>query len=170
MHPLDGEAKTLSTKTYKVLDTKLKPVTLNVHTVKKRIIDGYQHYAYQFSICKGKKKITQKIKYSDSFNGRDHNATITAIRQESSPSLVIFSYYHHGWPYVDGIYSIVNDKLTKVKIKGGIGSEVYKYIGKNKIQSQYMNRFEGKMYIYISKFNAKTNTLTSKLVKIKKIW
>ncbi|MED4203651.1 hypothetical protein [Neobacillus mesonae] len=171
IYPLNGEAKALSTKTYKVLDTKLKPVTLKVETVKKRVFSyGYEHYAYQFSIYKGKTKIKQKIKYSDSFKSEDANAyaTVTVINYKSSPSLIIFSKEHNGWPFVDGIYSVVNGKLAKVKIKGEIGTYQYKFIGKNKIKSQYFDRFNNKEYIYNATFNSKTNTLTSKVVKTRK--
>jgi len=164
----NAEAKVFATKKYTVKNTKLSTVTLEQRTVKKKTYgDGYTHYAYDFAVYKGKRKLKQKLKYSDSFHAYDANAfaTVTVIGHSSSPSLIILTKQHNGWPFVDGVYSIVNGNLKKVKIKGDLGSFAFRYIGKNQIASKYYNRFLDKSYVYNSTFNAKTNTLTSKVVK-----
>lgn len=146
-----------SAKTYHAVDRNLKSVTLETkHTSK-----GY-HFALKYP-GKAKKALTTSFKNEPPFK-----AEIMVARYSKQPTLIICSLENNGWPHFDRVYAIKNGKLTKVKVKGTVGSMSSSYKSKNTLYTTYYDRFDDIKYTYISKYYRTSNILKTIKTKTEK--
>lgn len=146
-----------SAKTYHAVDRNLKSVTLETkHTSK-----GYK-FALKYP---GKKK---KVLTTSFRNEPPFRAQIMVARHSKQPTLIICSLENNGWPHFDRVYTIKSGKLTKVKVKGHIGSMSSSYKSDNMLYTTYYDRFIDTKYTYISKYYRASNILKTIKTKAKK--